>query len=230
MRKEPFGLGDYVHVYNRGNRKQPIVKDNNDRLRFLKYLYYFNTKVTPPNPFRQLMKSDFNSWPDDWQPRKPIVKILCFALLDNHFHLLIKEVVVGGIALFMQRLGTGMTNYFNTKYQESGRLFQGAYKARVVSNDEYLKYLSVYIQIKNIFEKYPHGFEKALGEFDKAFDWAAQHPFSSLPHSLAIYKNRPTSIIDKDILHEVFPNENTYKEFSRNCIVDIENRLNLGFL
>ena len=60
----------------------------------------------------------------------------------------------------MRKLGTGMTNYFNTKYQESGRLFQGAYKARTVNNDEYLNTLSVYIQVKNLFEIYPKGFKK----------------------------------------------------------------------
>ncbi|MEK7121632.1 MAG: transposase [Patescibacteria group bacterium] len=225
MRKEPFGLNDYVHVYNRGNRKQPIVIDNKDRYRFLQYLYYFNTEVTPPNPFRGLLKSDFYSWPDEWPPRKPIVKILCFILLNNHFHLLLQEIVNGGITLFMRKLGTGMTNYFNTKYQESGRLFQGAYKARTVNNDEYLKYLSVYIQVKNLFEIYPKGFKKALQEFDKAFDWAVQYPFSSLSVYNLNKANNTSSIITKDILSEIFPNTHGYKEFSKDCIVDIENRL-----
>ena len=125
----------------------------------------------------------------------------------------------------MRKLGTGMTNYFNIKYQESGRLFQGAYKARTVNNDEYLKYLSVYIQVKNLFEIYPKGFKKALQEFDKAFDWAVQYPFSSLSVYNLNKANNTSSIITKDILSEIFPNTHGYKEFSKDCIVDIENRL-----
>lgn len=224
MRKEPFGLDDYVHIYNRGNRKQPIVKDSRDKFRFLQYLYYFNTEVTPPNPIRNLLKSDFNRWPQDWQPRKPIIKILCFILRDNHFHILAKEIKEGGITLFMRRLGTGMTNYFNIKHQESGRLFQGAYKARVVSDDNYLKHLSVYIQVKNSFEIYPGGFEKALKEFNKAFQWASEYKFSSL--GILNNKNQTVSdIIDQEILGEIFPTPKDFKEFSKDSLVDLENKL-----
>jgi len=32
IRKEPFFVGDYVHVFNRGNRKMDIVRDNSDLL------------------------------------------------------------------------------------------------------------------------------------------------------------------------------------------------------
>ena len=32
MRKEPFFVGDYVHVFNRDNRKMDIVRDNSDLL------------------------------------------------------------------------------------------------------------------------------------------------------------------------------------------------------
>ena len=42
MRKEPFFVGDIVHVFNRGNSKQEIVRDDKDRKRFIQMLYYFN--------------------------------------------------------------------------------------------------------------------------------------------------------------------------------------------
>lgn len=161
MRKEPFSVGSFVHVYNRGNRKQAIVIGARDKWHFLQMLYYFNHEKSIPNTFRELktlLKSDFNSrliWPKTWQERKPIVKILAFSLLENHFHLLLREIKKGGITTFMRKLGTGMTNYYNSKYQDSGRLFQGAYKARLVDKDSYLKYLSVYIQFKNILDLYP---------------------------------------------------------------------------
>jgi hypothetical protein len=46
MRKEEFTKGNYVHVYNRGSRSMPIVRDAKDRWRFLQGLYYFNSKFT----------------------------------------------------------------------------------------------------------------------------------------------------------------------------------------
>lgn len=225
MRKDHFGLNDYVHIYNRGNRKQPIVKDVKDKQRFLRYLYYFNTAITAPNPIQGLLKSDFNNfcWPSNWQPKKPIIKILCFTLLNNHFHILAKEITEGGITLFMRRLGTGMTNYFNTKYQESGRLFQGAYKARRVADNNYLEYLSTYIQVKNLFEIYPHGFEMALKEFDKAFNWALEYEYSSLSG----YSDNKTmsAIVDDDILKDLFPTLKDFRNFAKESITNIDDKI-----
>ena len=84
MRKESFGVGDIVHVFNRGNRKQEIVRDDVDRWRFLQTLFYFNDKFSPENPFRtlsELLKSDFNKegvlvWPSEWPERDRLVDII----------------------------------------------------------------------------------------------------------------------------------------------------------
>lgn len=225
MRKEPFTVGSFVHVYNRGTRKQPIVRDAKDRWHFLEMLYYFNNEISSPTPFRELrrlLKLNFSNpfvWPSGWPPRKPIVKILVFALLDNHFHLLLKEIRESGIESFMRKLGTGMTNYFNARHQETGRLFQGSYKARTVDEELYLKYLSVYIQVKNPFELYPGGLQRAIGEFDKAFEFAIDYPYCSLADYVG---KRNSPIIDKDILSELFSSPKEYKEFARDCMVQSE--------
>lgn len=233
MRKEPFSVGSYVHVYNRGNRKQPIVCNAKDKWHFLQMLYYFNHEFSVPTPFRKLktlLKSDFSNrliWPSDWRERKPIVKILTFSLLENHFHLLLKEIKDGGITMFMRKLGTGMTNYFNTKYQEKGRLFQGAYKARLIDSDMYLRYLSVYIQVKNPFELYRGGLEKAAKEFDKAFDFAIDYPYGSLADYAG---GKESPIIDKDLLGKLFPNQKDYKKFAKECILGMNLEKRLGDL
>ena len=231
MRKEEFTKGNYVHIYNRGHRREPIVRDAKDKWHFLQMLYYFNANFTPPNPFRQLrelLNPRFNSrleWPEKWPKREPIVTILTFCLMENHFHLLLKETQKGGIAKFMLKLGVGMANFFNTKYQEVGSLFQGAYKAKLVDEDAYLNHLSVYIQVKNPFKMYPGGIEKAKKEFDKAYDFATDYPYCSLA-DYAGKRNSP--IIDKELLGEIFPTPEQYKEFARECILgmDLDKKLN----
>lgn len=228
MRKEPFSIDNYVHVYNRGNRKQPIVHDIRDKDHFLQMLYYFNAEQIPVTTFRELIKQRFNlcnfEWPKEWRPRKPIVNIVAFTLLENHFHLLLKEIIEGGIAKFMQKLGTGMTMYYNTKYKELGSLFQGSYKARCVDEDLYLKYLSIYIQVKNTFELYPGGLKKAVKEFNKAYDWAVGYPYCSLGDFVG-KTNR--GIIDRGIFVETFPDPKEYKEFTHECMLgmDLEEKL-----
>lgn len=216
MRKENFAVGDYVHVYNRGNRKQIIVRNNQDRWHFLQMLYYFNNKTSVESPFQDLkekLKSDFYSrliWPVEWQPQEPLVRILAFTLMENHLHFLLKEIVEGGITMFMRKLGTGMTNYSNAKYKESGRLFQGAYKAKRVGDESYLLNLSAYIHIKNTFELHPRGFVYATQHFDEVYDWAARYPYSSLGEYAGIHT---TPILHKDILGELVESPKEYRSF-----------------
>lgn len=230
MRREAFTIGNYIHVYNRGNRKQAIVRETCDRWHFLQMLYCFNSSIPIANPFRSLKRKMGLAvdkkliWLKGWPPRKPIVEIIAFSLMENHFHFLLKEIVLGGVVLFMRKFGTGMAAYFNTKYKETGRLFQSPYKTRVVNHDDDLKYLSVYVQVKNPFELYPKGFEAAIKNFDDAYQWAIKYPYCSLA-DYAGERNSP--IINKDILGEIFPFPEKYKKFSESCIssMDFKERL-----
>ncbi len=189
----------------------------------MQVLYYLNHQSSISNPFRELrelLKSDFNNrlvWPKQLGERLPLVKILAFKLRENHLHLLLKQESENGVRIFMQKAGIAMAKRFNERYQEVGSLFQGRYRIKLIEKNEYLMYLSVYIQIKNAFEEYPGGIEKALQEFDKAYEWATNDPYNSLG-DYAGKRNSP--IIDKDILREIFPTPHSYKEFARQCIYD----------
>jgi len=219
-----FEVGSYGHIYNRGNRKQLIVLDAKDRWHFLQTLYYLNHTIKMTNPFRELrdlLKSDFNNqlvWPDRLGERSSLVKISVFKLRGNHFHLLLKQEAEDGIRVLMQRAGTAIAKRFNERYQQVGSLFQGRYKAKLVETDEYISYLSVYIQVKNAFEDYPGGIGKALKEFDKAYEWAVKDPYNSLG-DYAGERNSP--IIDKGVLGEMFPTPELYKEFAKQCMLGI---------
>jgi len=136
--------------------------------------------------------------------------------MENHFHFILKEIKEGGVELFMRKLGTGMANYFNTKYKEVGRLFQGSYRAKVVDRDEYLAYLSVYIQVKHPFELYPRGIKQAVRNFDEAFTWAVKYPYCSLADYVG---KRNSPIIEKSILEEIIATPEKYKQFAKDCML-----------
>jgi len=227
MRVEPFTIGSYVHIYNRGNRKARIVHSEKDSWRFMQGLRFFNDTHSSVNLLRQLSASESNlnkqaksvfelGWPPNWPEKDPLVKILCYCLLPNHFHLLLKEIRKGGISKFMQKLGVGYTNYSNYKYQEVGRVFQGAYKGKTVNNENYLEYLSVYIQVINVIELFEGGLEEAFEHINKALKFVEQYPFSSYQDFIGL---RKSLIIDKDILGKIFDSPEKYKKFVRDTIV-----------
>lgn len=217
MRKEPFTVNSIVHVIKRGSRGTSIVRDDTDRWRFVLMLRHFNDEYVSENWFRDLMDekmADTLNRPSVWLKQKKLVNILCYNLLDNHFHLLLQEIQDGGIAKFMQKIGIGMTNSFNQKYKEKGSLFQGAYRSRTVEDDVYFRYVSAYIQIKNSFELYQGGIKEAFADFDRAYNWVATYPYCSLGNYAGI---RESPLIDKVMLSEMFtPSE--YKTFSRDFI------------
>jgi len=186
-------------------------------------LYYFNSDYSPLNPMqtlKKILKSDFNTklvWPSGWPERKQLVNLHAFILQDNHYHLVLEELVEGGTAKLMQKLGTGMTNRFNKRHKETGRLFQGAYKARLVDDENYFRHLFAYIHIKNAFEMYPGGLKQATANFNAAYDFAVQYPYSSLGHFVLKSDFNMEQLIGNDeLFREAFPDPNEMKEFARN--------------
>ncbi len=116
----------------------------------------------------------------------------------------------------MQRMCGSMSAAFNSKYKESGSLFQGSYKSRTVDDDLYLRYLFFYIHVKNVMELYPGGLTNAIKQFNHAWEWALQYPYTSFRNYAA---NEPSPILDIDLLKGMFPHSNTMKKEVREMLV-----------
>jgi len=222
-----FLVDDYVHVYNRGVRKMQIVYDDDDKWRFLKILRYLNNNFSIPNLFRDielLIRDDKHmrfEWSPAWEPQDPLVKIMAYHLSSNHYHLLLREIRKGGISKFMKKFGDAFTNYINSKYNESGRLFQGVYKANVISDQRSLEYIDIYIQLLNFLEKIDRGIKGALENFNEAFNLALEYPFCSLGESFGY---RKLNIVERDIFKNLFLDINSYKESAYDALVIRRNR------
>jgi len=215
MRKEPYGVDSIVHVIHRGTRGVPIVRDEEDKMRFLLMLAHFNDEHQPLNWFRDISDPNLSLFERSgvWPEQRKLVHIIAFCLLDNHFHLLLKEIREGGISKFMQRLGTGMSYRYNLKYEERGSLFQGSFRSRTVDDDNYLQYVLAYIQLKNTLDMY-EGKIPPEKDFESAYTWACSYPYSSLGDHVGKFE-RP--IIEKDFLADIFsPAE--FKEFSKDFL------------
>ncbi len=217
MRVEPFTKDSYVHVVKRGARGLNIFQDTSDYWRCLKSLFYLNDHF-----FYEQWMRDTKGKPlftrDGWPERKPLVNILAWVLMPNHFHLLLQEITEGGISMFMQKLGQSMTLSFNEKYKNKGSIFQGSYKGKTVATDDYMRYVPLYIMVKNTFELYPNGgLREAMENFDSAWTWAInEYRFSSLA-DYASTRNSP--IIKKGVLADFWKTPAEFKEASRDFIL-----------
>lgn len=106
------------HVMARGNNKNKIFLDEEDKYKYLKIISRKKEK------FSFLLYS--------------------YALMDNHIHLVINENE-STISEIMKSINVSYVMYFNKKYDRVGHLFQGRFKSEVVDSDQYLLSLIRYV-------------------------------------------------------------------------------------
>lgn len=142
-----YAPNGYYHVYNRGVEKRRIFEDREDYQTFLKYLQIYLTPASVLTTQKPLPRFNLLS-----KNLAQEVRLMCFCLMPNHFHLLLKQVTRDGITKLMRQISTAYSMYFNKRNNRIGPLFQGIYKAVEIENDEYLLHLSRYIH-KNPLER-----------------------------------------------------------------------------
>ena len=202
MRKIRFASGEYYHIYNCGVEQRKIFENQEDYLRFLRCIKDFNNKSYYEERIGRL--KELSSF---LVGLEKIVEILAFSLNSNHFHLIIKQLTESGISNFMHKIGTSFTNYFNKKYNRSGSLFQGSYKAIHIDSDEYLLWLSAYVN-GNIEI---HGIERA-----GSYSWSSYRDF--------LYGKKSEILGDIDIILSQFENADKYKDFIERVIKESKDR------
>ena len=137
---KPNFAGAYFHSYNRGANKALIFLDDQDYSNFIYRAKILLGLVPPP---KRTAKGSLRLKP---LPLNAL-QILCFCLMPNHFHFLAKQNQTNGSKMFLHRLCTSYSSYFNKKYLHSGHVFQGIYKSKNVLEDNYLTQLTAYIHL-----------------------------------------------------------------------------------
>ncbi len=152
--------GALYHVIARGNHRQNIFFDDNDRNRYLSTI--------------EKSKSKFN------------FSIYVFVLMSNHVHLLIETSTIP-LSKIMQSLHTSYTQYFNLKHNKSGHLFQGRYKAILCQKDSYLLQLVRYIHQNPIRAKIVESPDDYQWSSHHAYTRRMRYPFIDFLFVLSMF-------------------------------------------
>ena len=89
-------------------------------------------------------------------------KVYAFALMNNHFHLLIRTFRQS-LSYNMKKLLTGYVVNFNRRHKRYGHLFQNRYKSIICEEDPYLLELTRYIHLNPLRA----GIVKEMGELNR---------------------------------------------------------------
>lgn len=108
------------------------------------------------------------------------VRLYLFALMKNHAHLL-AETPQANLSVFMHKLQTAYTVYYNLRHRRSGHLMQGRFGAVLVQGDEYLLNLSRYVHLNPVFVRGKRRLplEQRLKELH-AYHWSSYGGYAGL--------------------------------------------------
>lgn len=169
MRKEPLITGLYYHIYNRGVDKRDIFMSGADLKRFVLSVKEFN-KIKPIGSIKERMieLKDLSGvgHPTD----QVLVSIVCYTFNPNHFHIILKQEVDGGISEFFKRLLGGYTNYFNLVHKRSGALFQGRFKSKLINDDAYFLKIRPYAHLNYLVHDIPEEKKHFILSSEREYD------------------------------------------------------------
>ena len=186
--------------------------DDSDRNRFISLLYLHNSGASIT--IRDMLKDGYTEESlFDFPTNDHCVDIGAYCLMDNHFHLLVKEINDNGVSHFMQKLVTAYTMYFNKKYKRVGPLFQGVFKAELADDDLYLQYLYVYIHL-NPLKMFDEGWRRGEEISQPLMQNIFLYRYSSfLDYSQNEEKRAQSKILNKSEFSQYFQNYNDFLKY-----------------
>jgi putative transposase len=108
------------HVVQRGNNRGEVFFNDEDRAVYLFLLKTYSVK---------------------WKS-----SILCYCLMPNHVHLLIRPSSEGSLQKMMQGITLCYTQHINRKYHRTGRLWESRFHSCLIDQEEYLWAVTRYIE------------------------------------------------------------------------------------
>ena len=204
FRREMFAPGEYYHLYNRGTDKRDIFLNDRDKHRFVRLLFLCNSDK--PVIYREVENIPLS----EIQRGKTLVSIGAYCLMKNHFHLLVREDVDGGIVIFMHKLLTAYSTYFNIKYERSGALFGSRFKSSHLNTDQYLKYMFSYIHLNPLKIMDKNWRDKKLDP-KKVKNYLERYSYSSYNEYIGVKRNE-NLILDRMAFPSYFEKTEDFEE------------------
>ena len=141
MKQEKFEYDTFFHVYNRGNNKEDIFKEDKNYSYFLKLV-------------RQHLLD--------------VAEIYAYCLLKNHFHIVLRikdkseipDKYVDKVHVPFSNLFNAYSKAMNKAYNRTGSLFQEHLKRNKTKDENYLINLILYVHLNPVKHKFCDDFRE----------------------------------------------------------------------
>lgn len=196
----------FFHILNRGVEKRKIFFNKEDHLRFADNIRDLNNQEIALLSYENRRKYSEVS-----APKKNLVDVLCWSMLPNHFHVMVRSKTDKGASIFAQKLTGGYTMYFNPRRKRSGTLFQGRSKVIPISHEAHFIHLPFYV-LANPLDMFQSGWrEDGIADPEKAVEFLENYPWSSFRELVKSVPSAPTT--NRKLFFELFDtNEKRVRE------------------
>lgn len=149
-RKDIFINDEIYHIFNKTIDHRNIFSDSKICSLFLNLIkYYRSIKAHLRYSYFRKLSNEFRD-----QMEREIefekyfkIDILCYCLMPNHFHLLLKQKIADGISRFMADILNSQTRFYNIKSDRKGPIFLTQFKSKRIVTREQLIHVSRYIHL-----------------------------------------------------------------------------------
>ncbi len=181
--------GMYYHIYNRGISKSPIFREEANYLFVIRRIKEYS--------------------------RANHLSMIAYTLEPNHYHFLTRQDGDEPASNLPQFVFNSYTKAYNNKYEHSGTLFEGRFRAKPVQSYSHLLHLCRYI----------HGNPVKDGLVTDPAEW-------QWSNYLEWIGERDGTLVDREFIRENFGTAKAYKQYlfddlkSRNLPEDVKRFLN----
>ena len=150
LRKLPLVEGQIYHIIARGVDSMSIFKNEYEFQRFTKtFVYYQHSKFPLRFSYylrltKERKETLLNSLKTE---NKTWVNILAYALIPNHYHFLVRQILPEGITNFYRLINNSYSKYFNILHKRKGPVFENRFRAVMIESEPQLLHTSRYIHL-----------------------------------------------------------------------------------
>ncbi len=174
------------HIISRGNNKQWIFHDDEDFRKFLNILGLYKES-------------------------KPFY-LYHYALLNNHFHLLLEPYPGQTISKIMQGVKLSYFYYYRKKYNYFGHLFQDRFKSILIEKDKHLLSCGAYIELNPVRAGITNG--------------AEEYPYSSCAYYI---QGKALTLIDPDPLYLELNKQKKARSKLYKDFLEIQSKMDISY-
>ncbi len=187
-----FAKGSFYHIYNRGNNKEIVFRDEQDYRAFL-FRLGLAFGIKKENLDKSELTKSFKSRIRIESLEPNSFKLHAFCLMPNHFHLLVEQCSEQTISKLLLKVLTSFSKYINLKYKRVGYVFQDRFKSVRIDNNSQLMLISSYIHMNPVKDK--------LVNKPEDYKWSSYNDFII---------NRKNHLINKEFLTAVFGSKTNF--------------------